>query len=257
MRLATISDIHGNLPALEAVLADIERRGVDDILCLGDLVNFAGWDNEVIDRLRKRGITCIQGNHDEGIGWDRACFDFSYADARQLSFGLLSIAHTGRTLSAGHRRFLRYLPTSVRLEFKLALERLSILFVHASPASAGEYVRPDVTDARLAELLDLADADVLCMGHTHQPMHRMVLAEADGRKIYRHAINPGSVGKAGMHADYLVLEIDENFALHLPELLRIDHHQVPYDSQAVADHIRSLGLPGTYDAFLGVGTSTH
>jgi predicted phosphodiesterase len=68
MKLAIISDIHANLPALEAVFRDINNENPDEIYCLGDLVNFAGWDNEVIDRIRHRNILTIQGNHDEGIG---------------------------------------------------------------------------------------------------------------------------------------------------------------------------------------------
>ena len=69
MKIALISDIHGNLPALKAVLNDIKKQQPDAIFCLGDLVNFAGWDNEVIDLIRKNNIPCLQGNHDEGIGY--------------------------------------------------------------------------------------------------------------------------------------------------------------------------------------------
>ena len=68
MKLTFISDIHANLPALEAVWTDIQKHAPDNIFCLGDLVNFAGWDNEVIDFIKQHNITTIQGNHDEGIG---------------------------------------------------------------------------------------------------------------------------------------------------------------------------------------------
>ncbi|HVS97763.1 MAG TPA: metallophosphoesterase, partial [Puia sp.] len=69
MRIAILSDIHANLPALEAVLFDIGQQHADCIYCLGDLVNFAGWDNEVIHLVRQSNIPTVQGNHDEGIGF--------------------------------------------------------------------------------------------------------------------------------------------------------------------------------------------
>ncbi|MEO8733399.1 MAG: metallophosphoesterase family protein, partial [Flavobacteriales bacterium] len=238
-------------PALEAVLADIQNHDVDDIFCLGDLVNFAGWDNEVIDLLRQRGILTVQGNHDEGIGLGRTFFKFSAHTEAQKSFGVLSIAHVNKTITERNRRYLRFLPTSVRMEFKLALESLAVLFVHSSPQDDEEYVRPDADEGHLLDLLEIGRADVLVMGHTHQPMHRTLFTEVGNRKIYRHALNPGSVGKHGTTANYLTLEIDENSALHDPALLQVEQHEVAFDAAAVVEHIHACGLPDTYDEFLG------
>jgi len=250
MKLAVLSDIHGNLPALEAVLKDIEQHAPDHILCLGDLVNFAGWDNEVIDLLRKRNMISVQGNHDEGIGHGRDRFAFSAVNEAQRSFQLLSIAHVNRTITDRNRKYLRLLPRTVRMEFKLASDRLSVLFVHDSPAENGEYVRPDVSEERLRELISIAQADVLVMGHTHQPMHRTIHDGARGPRAL-HAINPGSVGKAGRSAQYLTLAMDETCDMGDPASIRAEQHTVVYDTAVVIAHIRACGLPDAYDDDLG------
>ena len=71
MRLGIFSDIHANLPALEAVLADIAARHVDGVYCLGDLVGYAPFPNEVTERIRLEQIPTIMGNYDDGVGFDR------------------------------------------------------------------------------------------------------------------------------------------------------------------------------------------
>ena len=71
MRVAIFSDIHGNLPALEAVLADVARRRPDAMYCLGDLVGYGPFPNEVIERIRSEQIPTITGNYDDGVGHDR------------------------------------------------------------------------------------------------------------------------------------------------------------------------------------------
>ncbi|MEI7489572.1 MAG: metallophosphoesterase family protein, partial [Chryseobacterium sp.] len=67
MQIAIFSDVHGNLPALEVVLNDIEERGIDQKFCLGDLVDFAPWGNKVIEKIKSLNIPCLMGNHDERI----------------------------------------------------------------------------------------------------------------------------------------------------------------------------------------------
>lgn len=71
MRIGIISDIHGNLPALEAVLQDLKPKGLDVLYCLGDFVGYAAFPNEVIERIRAEGIPTIMGNYDDGVGFDR------------------------------------------------------------------------------------------------------------------------------------------------------------------------------------------
>ena len=95
MRYALISDIHANLPALEAVLADIDRRGeVDAIFHLGDLVGYAPWPNEVVSLLRERGIAGIAGNYDSTTGTDHPHCGCRYEDPAQEALAQASYAWT-------------------------------------------------------------------------------------------------------------------------------------------------------------------
>ena len=71
MRIAIFSDIHGNLPALDAVLTDIGRQHFDAVYCLGDLVGYAPFPNEVTERIRREGFPTVMGNYDDGVGFDR------------------------------------------------------------------------------------------------------------------------------------------------------------------------------------------
>jgi predicted phosphodiesterase len=143
MKLAIISDIHANLPALEAVFRDIEKENPDEIYCLGDLVNFAGWDNEVIDLIRQRNILTIQGNHDEGIGHGKTDFPFSYSSPAQKEFGLASIQNVNKDLSDDHRSYLRNLPFSAQLEYRFPFHPVRLTLTHGSPLSNNDYIQPE------------------------------------------------------------------------------------------------------------------
>jgi predicted phosphodiesterase len=115
MRIAFISDIHANLPALEAIWKDIAQQAPDSIYCLGDLVNFAGWDNEVVDFIRSNKIASIQGNHDEGIGSGSHDFSFSFSSPEQKLFGFASINKVNETIRNDNRDYLKSLPFMIQL----------------------------------------------------------------------------------------------------------------------------------------------
>ena len=88
MKIAILSDIHGNLQALEAVLADIDAQQVDTVFCLGDLVGYGASPNEVIGRIRAKGFPTIMGNYDDGVGFDAHEVE---RPGRQGGLGLLGI----------------------------------------------------------------------------------------------------------------------------------------------------------------------
>ena len=257
MKLAIISDIHANHPALDSVMEDIKNQNVDGIYCLGDLVNFAGWDNEVINLIRFHNIPCVQGNHDEGIGWNKESFPFSFSNKAKEEFGLASIKRVNETITEPNRKFLKNLPSAIKLEFHIAKQHIKIAFVHANPSNNLDYIQPETSDTELKKLLEKVDADVLLMGHTHKPFHRKLTYEnKENQKVFRHALNVGSVGKP-KHGDnracYVTMEVNENTALDNPESFHIEFHYIKYDVEKVIRKIKEIGLSNAYDEFLKKG----
>ena len=102
--IAVFSDVHGNLPGLEAILADIDARGVPDVLCLGDLVGYGPFPNEVAQLLRERAIPTVMGNYDQGIGFETGDCGCVYKTDEQRAEGAASLAWTQEAAKAGDTR---------------------------------------------------------------------------------------------------------------------------------------------------------
>jgi putative phosphoesterase len=176
MKIAAISDIHGNLAALDAVLDDIRRRGADVIVNLGDILSGALQPAETADRLMSLGLPTIRGNHERQV----LAGDPGRMGASDL--------HAHRSIRPGQRAWIAGLPQTLWLE-------KDVLLVHGTPASDTTYFLDVVTEAgcraatrsEVADLAGDADASLILCGHTH-------IARAmrlnDGRLI----VNPGSVG---------------------------------------------------------------
>ncbi|HVS98725.1 MAG TPA: metallophosphoesterase family protein, partial [Puia sp.] len=229
------------------------------IYCLGDLVNFAGWDNEVIHLVRQSNIPTVQGNHDEGIGFGKTTFPFSFSGAEQKAFGHASILKVDSVITGANRAFLRNLPFSLQLECRYAFHSIRIHFTHGSPLSNNEYIEPNVPDDVLRALLDSAGADILLLGHTHRPFHQPVFQQKENRLFYRHVINAGSVGKpkhGNPDACYVLLDFDDQIRMEEPASLSVRFRYVPYDTDATLRHIHALGLGSAYDHFLRYGQPT-
>ncbi|TYZ09544.1 metallophosphoesterase family protein [Hymenobacter lutimineralis] len=249
MTIAFFSDVHGNLPALQAVLADIDQRQPDMIFCLGDLVGYAPWPNEVIAEIRRRGIPTIAGNYDQGIGLGSGECGCAYKTEEDQQLGAQSIAFTNATVGEAERRYLRYLPKHLRLEFAEEPCTLSLLMVHGSPRRINEYLFEDRPEESLLRVLADARADVLLFGHTHKPFHRALAYEHAGQTRYRHALNIGSVGKpkdGNPQAAYLLLHLDETTDLGQPDGLRSTLVRVPYDIEQAAQAVEESSLPNAY-----------
>lgn len=183
MRIALFSDVHANLPALEAVLDDIASNGIDARYTLGDLVGYAPWPNEVIELLDDKGIPGVMGNYDDGTGFDRAECGCAYNDPTEKVLGDTSFAWTKAHTTEATKTYLRGLAPEIRFE----VDGTRYLLVHGSPRRINEYLYEDKPEATFARIADGAAADVVICGHTHRPYDKTV---GDARFI-----NVGSAGK--------------------------------------------------------------
>lgn len=215
MKIAVISDIHSNPFALEAVLKDIEKQGVDQIICTGDLIGYMPMPNEVVDMIKSRDIQCIKGNHDLKVLNEEKLNDqdFEALDPTMVQQSASKV-YTRYILNEENYTYLNNLPESIRLK---AFE-YDILFVHGSPRKIDEYMYED--GENLLEIEGTLQADVVVSGHTHIPYCKKVNDT--------YFINAGSVGKpkhGNSNACYITLKISESMEFQL--------HEVAYDLESI------------------------
>ena len=182
MRLAIISDIHGNLHALEAVLDDIKSQRVDRVYCLGDLVGYGAFPNEVTERIRSEQIPTIVGNYDDGVGFDRDECGCAYTNPIDRELGDRSLAWTKARVTPENKAYLRGLAKEIRFE----ADTRRVLLVHGSPRRINEYLFEDRPLSSFQRLAASSNADLIAFGHTHKPYVKDV-----GRVRF---LNVGSIG---------------------------------------------------------------
>lgn len=236
MRIAVIADIHANLPALEAVLADIAGRDVDLLLCAGDLVGYGPHPNEVVERIRREQIAAVCGNYDETAAFDRPVCGCVFPDKAAQELGERSLSWTQAHTSEENKAFLRSLPP--QLSFNI--EEHALHMTHGSPRARDEYLYAETPAETLAEMLALAGADILVVGHTHRPYHRNLPAG--------HVINCGSVGKpkhGSPAAVYALIDLNKDPAVSFIE--------TPYDVERTVRDIIIAGLPAEFAEALRIG----
>ena len=249
MKIALFSDIHANLPALEAFFASIDQRKPDAIYCLGDLVGYNIWPNEVIKEIRRRGIPTIAGNYDHGVGRSSDDCGCAYKTDEEKANGVVSITFTNQVVKDEERAYLRTLPSHMRVEFQLNQDKLNLLLVHGSPRRVNEYLFEDREEKSLLRVMQDADADIMCFGHTHKPYHRILPSLPDTPPHYRHAINIGSVGKpkdGDPRGCYVLLQINDQSSITDKGSIRVDFIRFEYDVEKAARAVEESPLPQAF-----------
>ena len=246
MRYALISDVHANLPALEAVLADIAGRGgIDATFHLGDLVGYAPWPNEVVAIVADEGIAGVCGNYDSTVALGAPHCGCRYEDPRQEAESHESYAWTRAHVTDRTRRLLGTLP--FRLDLRPGGGHApgpKVVLVHGTPTLNTLYWTEDRDDAfclKMAEHAGARPGDVICFGHTHRPWTR----EAGGIRF----VNTGSVGRpkdGDWRAGYVLL--DAGGGATSVEVVRVE-----YDVERAMDAVRRSGLPAGFAEYLRTG----
>lgn len=227
-KIALIGDIHGNLPALEAVLAHAREHGAEATWNVGDFVGYGPNPDEVVKRIRAEHAISIAGNYDLKVLQVQQKKDKWKKTKRPVRLMALEWAHDH--LSATSRKYLRDLPH----DYRTSLHGKRILLVHGTPESNEEPLTPGTPIKRLRELAQKSEADIIIAGHSHQAFAKQV----DGVWI----INTGSVGRpddGNPKACYALLSFT-------PDSIQVKHYRVAYDTERVAADIRALGLPDSF-----------
>jgi predicted phosphodiesterase len=256
MKIALFSDIHANLPALQAFFTDIDAHKPDVIYCLGDLVGYNIWPNEVIGEVRRRAIPTIAGNYDFGIGRKSDDCGCAYKTDDEKANGAVSISFTNETVHDEERKYLRSLPAHIKVEFQLNQDKLNLLLVHGSPRRINEYLFEDREEKSMVRIMQDADADIMCFGHTHKPYHRILNSGTDGQDHFRHAVNIGSVGKpkdGNPRGGYVLLHIDDHSSITNKDSIQVEFIRFDYDIEKAAKAVEDCRLPNAYAESLRKG----
>lgn len=220
MRIAAISDIHGNIYALMKVLEDIDEQNIDMIVCLGDLVGYGPHPNEVIALAKRRKFPCIKGNYDASV----VDGDFTYI--RNTNINSFALPWACKEVRASNKFFLEQLPQS--LDYNI--NDVSIKFVHGSTNAINEYLFEDASNT--AEVMKTLKSDILVCAHTHIPSYKKF-----ENKIF---INVGSVGKPKIgrpNSTYCIIDINES------KEVRVTIREIEYEYKRIVKDAKMLNFP--------------
>jgi predicted phosphodiesterase len=221
MRIALISDIHGNRPALEAVLADIRQAGVDQIICLGDIANVGPHPGDCLDIIRDLRCVTLQGNHElyllgRGVDEDwQTCPTWS------------PVRWTRRQLRPDHFDYMNGLPLAYELPTG---DQAGATFVHGSPLDQFHGFMGHHSDAEVAERMNGLDHVTLFSGHTHRPLYR--------RWSNSWLVNVGSVGMP-LDGDSLAKYV---IATRQKQSWRVEFRRIEYNTKQLMVDFDRLGL---------------
>lgn len=238
MKIALLSDIHGNSLALDAALTDIETVGVDEYWVLGDIVALGPDPVGVLQRLSAlKNCYCIRGNTDRYVvtGARPAPFPADLGADSEMIRIFAEVAGTfawtqGAITVTGWFDWLSKLPLE---RYATLPDGTKCLCVHAVPGNDdGTGIDKDLSDAKISDLLKGCTADLICVGHNHQPINR---------KVDRwHILNPGSISNPRLpvlQASYAILNASA-------EGYKIEHRQAEYDREQIISQVQAIKHPG-------------
>ncbi len=228
MRIAILADIHGNLPALEAVTQELRRQQPDRVYVAGDLINRCPWSNETLDFVAAEGWPALAGNHELIVQvLDTPLCPVRFQDRERYP----DLWWTHARLTPEHLAGLADLPN----EFWMMEDHLPPIYLcHGVPGNPFVGFAPDLTDVQMARYLTGVDAPVVIGAHTHRPLERRVAAQ--------RVLNPGSVGmpyNGDPRAQYLLLDATDN-------AWQVTFCQVAYDRDLVRQAFVTQGLLDAY-----------
>jgi putative phosphoesterase len=227
-RIALLSDVHGNLPALEAVIEDFSHREIDEVWNLGDFLGYAPFPNEVVQTFRQTKAVSIIGNYDlKVLAFKKKQNKWEH---KKIPEKYLAFEWNYDHLSEDTTAYLESLPQQTRVQ----VGALTALLVHGSPDSIDEHLGSATPRARFEEMATDWDADLIVCGHSHEPFAKKVKGT--------WFVNPGSVGRpegGDQRASYAILEIEG-------KELKAEHKRVRYDIDRVAQAVREADLPESF-----------
>lgn len=241
IKIAIISDIHGNMPALNATIKDIDNSfKADEIYCLGDLVDSAPWHNEVIELLRKREIPTVMGNHDERVAFNQETIALKKHSETETLARFKTIEYSKKSITPSNKKYLQQLPQHIKIE----REGFNLFMTHGSPKDNREYIFENHNKEALIDWFNQTDSQVIITGHTHYSYIR----ELERNGLNRLFINAGSVGRSretiGGRAVYLQLRIDKKKGV------QAQLKQIAYDVTETIHEIIKSPIPNFYASFL-------
>lgn len=228
MKVAIISDIHGNFQALEAVLNDIKSQSCEKILCLGDLAMAGPEPKKVIDFVKEQtNWEIIQGNTDKFISdFEPSLIDFMKDKFPVMANALLDDV---KILDENYKKYLKNLPPQKELE----IEGVKVLMVHGSPRRNNEDILPDMPIKEIEEIIKDTKADLIFCGHTHVPCGY----QTDTKQT---VVNVGSIGRPmtkNPEACYVVADFKNGS-------FSIEHRFVDYDRESAANIMKTRKFDG-------------
>jgi putative phosphoesterase len=230
MRLALISDIHGNMPALERVLEELAGEHVDQIVCLGD-VAVGPQPVETLDRLQALGFPTVMGN------WDACMLGAEPQLQGEIAEMIADVCSwSAAQLSPTQQEYMRGFPHT--LEVRLD-EDLALLAFHGSPRSHDDYIYATTSDDEVESMLAGHEADVYAGGHTHFQMFRRL-----GESV---VVNPGSVGQPFRRWQVGLMRLspwaEYSLVNYSDGQLAVELRRAPLDVEALVETVRTSGMP--------------